>query len=62
MGKGKVVVRVDKSEGGQKGRVEAAILIKVPAHQIWKVMNDCDGAYEFVPGLRSCKILQHEDH
>ena len=61
MGKGEVVVRVDESEGAQKGRVEAAILIKAPARQVWKVMNDCDGAPEFVPGLKSCKILQHND-
>jgi ribosome-associated toxin RatA of RatAB toxin-antitoxin module len=62
MAKGEVVVRVDESEGGQKGRVQAAIFIKAPAPQIWKVMNDCDAAPEFVPGLKSCKILQHDDH
>ena len=62
MGKGEVVVRLGESEGAQEGRVEAAILIKAPARQIWKVMNDCVGAPEFVPGLRSCKILQHDDH
>ena len=56
------MVTVDDSEGVQKGRVQAAILIKSPARQIWKVMNDCDGAPEFVPGLRNCKILQHNDH
>ena len=61
MGKGEVVVRVDESEGAQKGRVQGAILIKALARQIWKVMNDCDGAPEFVPGLGSCKILQHDD-
>lgn len=62
MGKGEVVVRVDESKVAQKGRVEAAILIQAPARQIWKVMNDCDGAPEFVPGLRSCKVLQYDDH
>lgn len=62
MAKGGVVIMVDESEGVQKGRVQAAILIKSPARQIWKVMNDCDGAPEYVPGLRSCKILQHDDH
>ena len=60
MGKGEVVIRVDQSEGVQKRRVQAAILIKGLAHQIWKVMTDCDGAPEFVPGLRSCRVLQHD--
>ena len=62
MSKGEVLVKIDESGGAEKGRVQAAILIKSPARQIWKVMNDCDGAPKFVPGLKSCKILQHEDH
>ena len=59
LSRGEVIVQTDQSENGQKGRVEAAILIRSPAAQIWSVMVDCDHASEFIPGLKSCHVMQH---
>lgn len=57
---GEVIVRTDQSDNKNEGRVQAAILIDSPAQQIWDVMIDCDRAPEFVPGLKSCKVLQRD--
>jgi ribosome-associated toxin RatA of RatAB toxin-antitoxin module len=60
LGRGEVVVRVDSS-GGQKNEwVEAAILIDAAAEPIWEVINDCRQTPEFIPGLKSCRVLQHD--
>jgi ribosome-associated toxin RatA of RatAB toxin-antitoxin module len=53
---GEVIVRSDESD---KRRVKAAILIDSPARQIWSVLTDCDHTPEFIPNLKSCRILQH---
>ncbi len=43
--------------------VAAAILVDAPAERVWKVMLDCPHAPEFVPGMRSCRVLEHAaDH
>jgi ribosome-associated toxin RatA of RatAB toxin-antitoxin module len=43
--------------------VAAAVLIDAPATRVWEVMVDCPHAPEFVPGMRSCRVLEHAaDH
>jgi coenzyme Q-binding protein COQ10 len=54
---GEIIVYVQRSKGQQNGMVEALILIDAPAETIWKIMIDCPGAPTFVPGLKTCKIL-----
>lgn len=54
---GEILVHVQRSEGQQKGMVEALVLIDAPAETIWKIMTDCPGAPTFVPGLKACRIL-----
>ena len=60
LGRGEVVVRVDSS-GDQKNEwVEAAILIDAAAEPIWKLINDCRQTPQFIPGLKSCRVLQQD--
>lgn len=54
---GKILVYVQRSNGQQKGMVEALVLIDAPAELIWKIMTDCPGAPTFMPGLKACKVL-----
>lgn len=58
LAKGEVIVRADQFANKNEGRVQTAILIDSSARQIWDVMIDCDRAPEFVPGLKSCMVLQ----
>lgn len=60
LGRGEVVVRVDPSGGQMNERLEAAILIDAAAEPIWEVINDCRQTPEFIPGLRSCRVLQQD--
>jgi ribosome-associated toxin RatA of RatAB toxin-antitoxin module len=53
--KGEVIVRSDESD---KRRVQAAIWIDSPAQPIWSVLTDCSHSPEFIPHLKSCRILQ----
>jgi ribosome-associated toxin RatA of RatAB toxin-antitoxin module len=55
--KGEVIIWSDKSN--YKRRVQAAILIDSPARQIWSVLTDCHHTSEFIPDLKSCRILQN---
>jgi ribosome-associated toxin RatA of RatAB toxin-antitoxin module len=57
---GEVVVRVDPFGGQKNERVEAAILIDAAAEPIWKLINDCRQTPEFIPGLKSCRVLQQD--
>ncbi|MBW2449953.1 MAG: hypothetical protein JRE92_05975 [Deltaproteobacteria bacterium] len=54
---GEVLSYVLRSDGQQKGTVEAMILIEAPAKTIWNIMTDCPGAPTFIPGLETCRIL-----
>ncbi len=58
--KGEVAVRNEQGEGEKEGRVQAAILIEAPPEEIWRIMNDCEHSPEFVPGLKSCRVLRKE--
>ena len=54
---GNILVYVQRSEGQQKGMVEALVLIDAPVETIWKMMTDCPGTPTFMPGLKACKVL-----
>jgi coenzyme Q-binding protein COQ10 len=59
--RGKVVVWTTAPERPRE--VAAAVLIDAPAERVWEVMVDCPHAPEFVPGMRSCRVLEHAaDH
>ncbi len=60
LARGEVVVRVDPSGGKKNDRVEAAILIAAAAEPIWRLINDCRQTPEFIPGLKSCRVLQQD--
>jgi ribosome-associated toxin RatA of RatAB toxin-antitoxin module len=59
LSRGEVVVSADPA--GRHRSVQAAILLDAPAERIWEVMVDCDGAPEFVPGLRECRVVEQGD-
>jgi ribosome-associated toxin RatA of RatAB toxin-antitoxin module len=58
--RGEVIVRVDPTGSQKKERVEAAILIDAAAEPIWKLINDCRQTPKFIPGLKSCRVLQQD--
>jgi ribosome-associated toxin RatA of RatAB toxin-antitoxin module len=55
---GNILVDVKRSEKQPKGMVNALVLIDAPPATIWKIMTDCPEAPTFVPGLKSCKVLE----
>jgi len=56
---GKPIVSVKKNYGpdGKTAKVTGLILIDATPDQIWTVLIDCPRATEFVPGLKSCEVL-----
>jgi ribosome-associated toxin RatA of RatAB toxin-antitoxin module len=60
LSRGEVVVSTDPA-GRSHRTVQAAILLDAPAERIWDVMVDCEGAPEFVPGLRECTVVERGD-
>jgi ribosome-associated toxin RatA of RatAB toxin-antitoxin module len=52
------VVLLAAAEEKPGGTAVAAVLIRAPAEQVWGVMIDCSRAPEFVPNLRSCRVLE----
>lgn len=42
--------------------VRALVRIEADPEALWEVMTDCPRAPEFVPGLRSCRVLESEVH
>jgi ribosome-associated toxin RatA of RatAB toxin-antitoxin module len=55
---GEVVLLVAQERIG--ATVAAAVLVRAPAVKVWRVMADCPRAPEFVPDLRSCRVLEKE--
>jgi len=55
---GNILIDVQQSQKQPKGMVSALVLIDAPPATIWKIMTDCPEAPTFVPGLKSCKILE----
>jgi ribosome-associated toxin RatA of RatAB toxin-antitoxin module len=51
---------VNQPDPEQRARVKAAILIDSPTPHVWNIMIDCEQAPDFVPGLRSCRVVRHE--
>lgn len=41
--------------------VAAAVLVDALPRRVWRVMIDCPRAPEFVPNLRSCRVLERGD-
>ena len=58
---GEILVGLAQSGEKTRGSVEAVVLIRGPAEQIWKVMTDCDAAPTYVPGLKACRVLEAGD-
>jgi ribosome-associated toxin RatA of RatAB toxin-antitoxin module len=55
---GNILIDVQQSQKQPKGMVSALVLIDAPPATIWKIMTDCPKAPTFVPGLKSCKVLE----
>ena len=55
---GNILVDVQRSEKQPKGMVNALVLIDASPEPIWKIMTDCPQAPTFIPGLKSCKVLE----
>jgi carbon monoxide dehydrogenase subunit G len=68
---GEVVVRSALDERDSRARVQAAVRIHAPPQLVWDVLEDCDRAASFIPGLKRCRrvaaaadgsweIIEHE--
>ena len=57
---GKPIVSVKKHYGqnGKTAKIYSMIIIDAPPEQIWTVLTDCQRAPDYVPGLKSCEILE----
>ncbi|MEQ1754258.1 MAG: SRPBCC family protein [Micropepsaceae bacterium] len=58
--RGEAVASVKRLDAGTGAQVSAAIDIALPVAQVWPIMTECERAPTFVPGLKSCKILQRD--
>ena len=57
---GEPVVALAPTPGGDATRIHAAIDIPAPARRIWSIMTDCAREVHFVPGLKSCRVLERD--
>ena len=55
--KGEILVNVRQTGDPPRGTVEAMILIEAPAENIWQIMTECREIPNFVPGLKTCQVL-----
>lgn len=46
--------------GDGEGWIRAAVAVEAAPESVWAVMVDCPRAPEFVPGLKSCRVLETE--
>ena len=60
MSRGEVVLRSETDGRESSGRLEAAVLIRADVERIWDTVTACDDAVKFVPGLRSCRVLERK--
>jgi len=58
---GEILVRLVRSGQQSRGSVEAVVWIDASAETIWRIMTDCDAAPTFIPGLKSCQVLESGD-
>jgi ribosome-associated toxin RatA of RatAB toxin-antitoxin module len=56
--RGEVLIRALPASEATRDVVQASVLIGAPAERVWNVMNDCDRATRFMPGLKACKVLE----
>lgn len=54
---GEILVHVKQVDDLPQGMVEAIVLIEAPAENIWRIMTDCREIPKFVPGVKSCRVL-----
>jgi len=56
---GEVLIEVTKElNGGKKmAFIQSAVLIPAPPEAVWSVLIDCARAPSYVPGLKTCEIL-----
>lgn len=59
---GQVVVETLALKRGEPARVKAAIQIPADPETVWSVMVDCAAAPEYVPNMKSCKVLEKHDN
>ena len=57
---GDLVLEVSPDPDGASGRIHAAVDIDAPRQTVWKTMLDCKLATRMVPGLQSCRVLEHD--
>jgi uncharacterized membrane protein len=55
--RGEVVV-FDAGDDERGHSARAAVLIRAPVERVWRVMIDCPRVAEFVPNLRSCRVVE----
>jgi ribosome-associated toxin RatA of RatAB toxin-antitoxin module len=55
---GGVVVRSLIPKGEQRTWFQAAIVVPAPPQRVWRTLLDYEHAAEFVPGLKSCRVLE----
>jgi coenzyme Q-binding protein COQ10 len=55
--RGEVVVQ-EIARHGRSGSATASVSIRAPVARVWRVMTDCARAPEFVPNLRTCRVLE----
>jgi ribosome-associated toxin RatA of RatAB toxin-antitoxin module len=52
-----VLVRATLDASHRRGTVRAAVLIDAPPSVVFRAMTRCADAFEFVPHLKSCRVL-----
>jgi len=56
----KVSVHVDVKRTGKRFDAEAVLELPASARTIWETITDYDGLPGFMPGIRSCRVLERE--
>ena len=55
---GEPVVDVHIDSRIDAARVRATIDVPAPPQRVWTVMTDCARAMRFIPGLKSCRVIE----
>ncbi|MBK8323763.1 MAG: SRPBCC family protein [Betaproteobacteria bacterium] len=53
-------VRVDVKRTGRRFDAEAILELPASAKTVWETITDYDGLPGFMPGIRSCRVLERE--
>jgi ribosome-associated toxin RatA of RatAB toxin-antitoxin module len=54
---GEIVIRAQLDSSQRSGTVRAAMLVDAPPSAVYEAMTRCDAALEYMPHLRSCRVL-----